>query len=56
MIDKIILSVDFMNIRRELLVTILIGVFSVTTFWFSINLLHIFLIWNMMLAIIPIYI
>ena len=45
-----------MNIRRELLVTILIGIFSFTTFWFSGNFLHIFLIWNMMLAIIPIFI
>lgn len=45
-----------MSIRRELLVTILIGLFSFITFWFSGNFLHIFLIWNMMLAIIPIFI
>lgn len=45
-----------MKIRRKLLVTILIGLFSFTTFWFSGKFLHVFLIWNMILAIIPIFI
>lgn len=42
-----------MKLKREILITGLIMLFAITTFWFSGNFLHIFLIWNMILAIIP---
>lgn len=42
-----------MKLKGELLITGLTMLFAIATFWFSGNFLHIFLIWNMMLAIIP---
>lgn len=42
-----------MKLKREILITGLIMLFSIATFWFSGNFLHIFIIWNMILAIIP---
>lgn len=42
-----------MKLKREILITGLIMLFAIATFWFSGNFLHIFLIWNMILAIIP---
>lgn len=42
-----------MKLKKEVLITGLIMLFAIATFWFSGNFLHIFLIWNMILAIIP---
>ncbi len=45
-----------MKLNREILIIGIIGLFSIATFLLSGNFLHIFLIWNMFLAIIPFWI
>lgn len=42
-----------MKLKKEVLITGLIMLFAIATFCFSGKFLHIFLIWNMFLAIIP---